>query len=53
MTLTGKDISEIPGVLELVEGQCLEEIREKSNKFIQKPNSKCSKIGFLNSKKGN
>jgi len=45
MTLTGKDISEIPGVLELVEGQCLEEIRGKPNKYFKK--------SVLNIKKGN
>lgn len=49
--IMGKDASEIPGVLELVEAQLLEEIAENPHRFAQKYNKKEEKIGFLGEKK--
>lgn len=48
---TGRDISEIPGVLEQFCGDFLEEISQNPNKFIQKHDKKVKEFTFLNKEK--
>lgn len=45
--LTGKDIAEIPGVLDHVCGQMMDDISNNPNKFRQKHNIKLNKFSFL------
>lgn len=47
---TGKDISEIPGVLDAISGQLLEEIAENPQKFIQKHKKAADKFSLLDNK---
>ncbi len=48
---TGKDISEMPGVLDHVCGQLIDDIAANPNKFVQKYNKKCGKFSFLEKEK--
>ena len=47
----GKDISEIPGVLDLVCDHIIQQVHENPKKFIQKYNKKKDLFSFLNEQK--